>query len=105
MPELKTPSDWAKEQGVVILDADGWNDGKPFTDPVTAEEFARRLEQCTAERPVSPELVESATIRCQDCPASWLLIEKPAPCFAQGHRAELNGVPVEYSPALNGFGR
>lgn len=44
-------------------------------------------------------------IECLDCPASWGLTDTPAPCFAQGHRAELNGTPVEYNPALDAFAR
>jgi hypothetical protein len=45
------------------------------------------------------------TVRCVDCPASWGLTEVPAPRFSQGHRAELNGVPVVFDARLDSFGR
>lgn len=66
---LKTPSEWAAERGVEILDPDGWRgrDAKSFDEPITAEEFDRRLVECTGtlvfESPVAAVPALPATAR------------------------------------------
>ena len=43
MDELKTPIEWSKIDGIVIMDPDGWrNDGKSFYEPITRAEFDER---------------------------------------------------------------
>ncbi len=50
--KLQTPAQWLEElhPGWTICDYDGWRD-KPFTDPVSREEFEDRFAQCTVTRP------------------------------------------------------
>jgi hypothetical protein len=44
MSDLRTPDEWSRIQGVLVLDPDGWReDGKPWTEPITEDEFAKRL--------------------------------------------------------------
>lgn len=45
---LRAPVDWLRERhpNITIVDADGWRD-QPWEQPVTVEEFERRLAQCT----------------------------------------------------------
>lgn len=55
---LKTPTQWLIERhpGVRVLDDDGWRGkhGRPWSDPITVEEFEHRLAQCTQSHPVDP---------------------------------------------------
>lgn len=46
---LKTPEAWAKEQGITILDPDGWRGewNKDFDEPISQEEFHRRMQIST----------------------------------------------------------
>lgn len=45
----RIPARWAAERGLTILDADGWRaDGTPLDQPITREEFDRRLALSTA---------------------------------------------------------
>jgi hypothetical protein len=41
---VQKPSEWAKEQRIVIIDPDGWRgkDGRDFEDPISEAEFERR---------------------------------------------------------------
>lgn len=51
---LRTPEEWLTQPefaGTEILDHDGWRD-RPWTDPITRDEFRRRLYQCTITAPV-----------------------------------------------------
>lgn len=44
----KRPEEWAKEEGVKILDPDGWRmDNKDFDEPITKTEFNERLTHST----------------------------------------------------------
>lgn len=50
--ELKTPNEWLETpefKGVVVMDPDGWRseDAPKWTDPITLEEFRRRLMVCS----------------------------------------------------------
>lgn len=45
---LKTPDEWCTELGARVLDADGWRDGT-WGEPITREEFDRRLLMCTID--------------------------------------------------------
>ncbi len=48
----KTPNEWLETpefKGVVVMDPDGWrSEGAPkWTDPITLDEFRRRLMVCS----------------------------------------------------------
>jgi len=54
--ELKTPNEWLETpefEGVIVMDPDGWRyEGAPkWTDPITLDEFKRRLMECTVMIP------------------------------------------------------
>lgn len=51
MSAMKTPEEWCAELGARIADPDGWrgHDGRPWTDPISREEFDRRLMVCTID--------------------------------------------------------
>ncbi len=57
MDELMTPQEWCDNLGATVLDADGWrqNDGRQWDDPITREEFDRRLLRCTIDMTRYPE--------------------------------------------------
>lgn len=48
--KLRTPEEWAAEDGLIIADPDGWRFDRPqfglkarsFTDPITKDEFRTR---------------------------------------------------------------
>ncbi len=42
---LKLPREWAREDGIRVLDADGWmgKDGRSWFEPISREEFDRRV--------------------------------------------------------------
>ena len=42
---LRPSAEWAAEAGITILDPDGWRgaDGRPFADPISHDEFLRRM--------------------------------------------------------------
>lgn len=46
---LKTPTEWAAEFKVRILDPDGWRmkDAPAWDQPISREEFSWRLNLCT----------------------------------------------------------
>jgi hypothetical protein len=51
---LKTPSEWQCEiPDVRIMDPDGWrgSDGRPWTDPISREEYLSRRDRCTVSGP------------------------------------------------------
>ena len=57
MPGVKLlPTTWAFRQGIKLLSFDGWDiDGKSIDEPVTEEEFDRRVKTCTIRmRAVTP---------------------------------------------------
>jgi hypothetical protein len=42
-PELRTPDEWSSEEGILVMDDDGWRaDGKPWDVPITLAEFNER---------------------------------------------------------------
>lgn len=45
----KTPDDWCKIKGIEVLDPDGWRgeDGRPWADPISEDEFALRMGTST----------------------------------------------------------
>lgn len=48
--EKKTPEDWARLKGIVIVDPDGWRDDENYRrwdEPITEEEFRRRAAVST----------------------------------------------------------
>lgn len=60
--ELKTPEQWADEQGILILDTDGWRDkcflydAKDFREPITKKEYNDRVSISTImSRPEAQE--------------------------------------------------
>jgi len=42
---LKTPEQWAKEDGIIIMDPDGWRmkDSPPFDQPIPKSEYDWRV--------------------------------------------------------------
>lgn len=55
---LKTPEEWDRElyPGSMVWDPDGWRkDGRPWTDPITREEFEERRGRST----IGPRLTNS----------------------------------------------
>jgi len=49
---LKTPSEWCRKLKLQILDPDGWRGSSPlgpkdFEEPVSLEEFSKRMLYCT----------------------------------------------------------
>lgn len=49
---LHTPVVWGEKYGVQVLDPDGWReDGKSFHEPITYEEWKRRLWISTVYAP------------------------------------------------------
>lgn len=52
---LKHPDEWAKEDGMVILDSDGWrfaygnDEPKDYNTPITRKEFQRRAVRSTTQ--------------------------------------------------------
>ncbi len=52
MADLKKPVEWQVEFGLVIVDADGWRgkDGKSFDEPISREEFQKRMMISTVKR-------------------------------------------------------
>ncbi|HEY3559635.1 MAG TPA: hypothetical protein VGL05_19335 [Kribbella sp.] len=59
-PDLRTPTEWAKLEDCLILDADGWNgrDAKPFDEPITQAEYERRRAISTCRFPASYDQAE-----------------------------------------------
>jgi hypothetical protein len=59
MSELKTPDEWCAILGARILDADGWRGagGRPWSDPISREEFDLRLIVCTIDGYGYPEFI------------------------------------------------
>lgn len=56
--ELKTPSDWCALLGAEIMDHDGWRDGtRSWYDPITREEFDKRLMRCTINMRKYPQFI------------------------------------------------
>jgi len=53
--ELKTPTEWATERGIIIMDPDGWRGGdlyntygpKDFNEPIGRTEFNYRVMSST----------------------------------------------------------
>lgn len=42
--EIKTPNEWQKETGIIIIDPDGWReDGKSFLDEISEAEWKKRM--------------------------------------------------------------
>lgn len=68
----KKPEVWLSEcyPGMKILDADGWRNpiGKPWTMPITREEFEQRLAYCTVEMTQPRALVALSEDR------QWLVV-------------------------------
>lgn len=48
-PLMRLPQEWASEDGLIILDPDGWRGkGDPsFEEPCTKEEYQKRMPRCT----------------------------------------------------------
>ena len=71
----KKPEVWLSEcyPGMKILDADGWRNpiGKPWTMPITREEFEQRLAYCTVEMTQRRALVALSEDR------QWLVVLEP----------------------------
>lgn len=71
----KKPEVWLSEcyPGMKILDADGWRNpiGKPWTMPITREEFEQRLAYCTVEMTQPRALVALSEDR------QWLVVLFP----------------------------
>ena len=51
-PVLRTPDEWSRITGWRVLDPDGWRgrDGRPWTDPISVDEWNERLAESTAGR-------------------------------------------------------
>ena len=53
--DLKTPDAWLAElhPGTQVLDPDGWRgkNGRPWSDPITRDEFQHRFALCTITGP------------------------------------------------------
>lgn len=51
MDEIKkTPDEWSEEDGIYVLDDDGWRrDGKSFDEPITRAEYKKRLIGSTVD--------------------------------------------------------
>ena len=49
--QIKTPDEWCAELGARVMDADGWrgSSGRDWSDPISREEFDRRLMTCTID--------------------------------------------------------
>lgn len=47
--EMKTPQEWAADEGMAIYDPDGWRmkDSPPFDEPCLKSEFDWRFSLCT----------------------------------------------------------
>jgi hypothetical protein len=56
MTDLKSPAEWETITGRRVHDPDGWRgaDGRPWTDPITREEFDRRAALSTTAPMTDP---------------------------------------------------
>ena len=58
---LKTPDEWCAELGARVVDPDGWRDGtRDWSEPITREEFDRRLRICTVDGRGYPDFLGGA---------------------------------------------
>lgn len=79
---LKTPDEWATEEGITILDPDGWRgiDAPPFDRPITKAEYTLRVGVSTvigAGRVVFPDPPVSDYAIGSDCwPGLAKLVEE-----------------------------
>jgi hypothetical protein len=55
---LKTPDEWCAETGITVWNPDGWNlprDQRPWTEPISLDEFDRRVTHSSISMPVKPD--------------------------------------------------
>jgi hypothetical protein len=51
MSEKKLPAEWQEQAGFRVADPDGWRgeDAKPWSEPITWEEFTKRAMRSTVD--------------------------------------------------------
>jgi hypothetical protein len=84
--ELKQPQEWAKADGYVILDPDGWRNEKlDFDEPCTQELYERLLPWCTIEWIPAKQKAKIVREDVQESKEAWGKISIPKfPALEEG---------------------
>jgi hypothetical protein len=62
MDTLKRPQEWAADEGLLIINEDGWRkDGKDFEEPLTRDEYLQRLQTSTVVARATQKVVTQPT--------------------------------------------